>query len=199
MPEHQRPDIVNRLRKKFALKGPGEIATISPEIVPVVIVEETLSDIADERLYYGGISVPAVAAEFGAFTLTNPLGSGVVALPSVTHFFLPTQSATVKAGIASAYSLPSSTAAPAADARFALTQRAASKITWDNVAGAPPTIGSAPYFQVRTNTSGNYEFDLEGIVLPPGTSFALVSTTAQTELVFVIRWRERAHVAEDVR
>lgn len=57
MPQIQIPEISAKLRRVFQIKGPGEIGTMAPEIVPVTVVEDITSpayaaeNLADKDVY----------------------------------------------------------------------------------------------------------------------------------------------------
>jgi len=78
MPEIQVPEIVQKLRERFQLKGHASISTLAPEIVPVVITEDLLREGASEwREAMWSMDIAAVAAEYSYALLLNPAGSGV--------------------------------------------------------------------------------------------------------------------------
>lgn len=78
MPVIQRPDLVAKIRKKYELTGPDAISTISPELVPVVVLEDLAeSDPGDARKFCTGYASTGVPVNTGHVELWNPADSGV--------------------------------------------------------------------------------------------------------------------------
>lgn len=78
MPIIQRPDLVQKIRKEYELLGPDAIATISPELVPVVIVDDIAERDPDgpNLAAVGYSTCPAAAGSYSSVLLYNPSGSG---------------------------------------------------------------------------------------------------------------------------
>jgi len=77
VPIIQRPDLVAKIRKAYDLAGPDAIATISPELVPVVVVDELERDGDPYKRCIGFREQTAVAGQYGEVCLFNPADSGV--------------------------------------------------------------------------------------------------------------------------
>lgn len=78
MPIIQRPDLVAKIRKKYELTGPDAVSTISPELVPVVILENLAEqDPGDSKKYCAGGGTVAAAVNVNYVHLYNPVGSGM--------------------------------------------------------------------------------------------------------------------------
>lgn len=95
MPMIQRPDLVAKIRKTYELVGPDPIASISPELVPVVVIDNLVDDDpGDSRLFAAGdIVVTAVAGQASEAHLFNPAASGVDLFLEHMHFVDETGSA----------------------------------------------------------------------------------------------------------
>lgn len=76
MPRIQKADLVGKIRRAYGLRGTEGPETISPEIVPVAIVDELISQ--------GGVRIPAIsyafqnaiAAKYSNSMIFNPADSG---------------------------------------------------------------------------------------------------------------------------
>lgn len=78
MPIIQRPDLVAKIRKKYELTGPDAISTISPEVVPVVLLEDlSREDPGIAVKYCWGFSISGATTNTAHVELYNPPGSGV--------------------------------------------------------------------------------------------------------------------------
>lgn len=78
MPIIQRPDLVAKVRKKYELTGPDAISTISPEVVPVVLLEDlSVGDRGGAVKYCAGYATSGVPTNIGHVQLWNPAGSNV--------------------------------------------------------------------------------------------------------------------------
>lgn len=74
----QRPGIGERIRRAFGILQTGEFATISPELVPVVLAEDLTGPSIDEgypRLAVGTRALAASVGEFSEIYLVNPAGA----------------------------------------------------------------------------------------------------------------------------
>lgn len=91
MPIIQRPDLVAKVRKAYELAGPDAIASISPELVPVVLVDDlTLRDPGLATIYAIGHGTQSgVAGEYPTVELWNPVGSGVDGYLEAIEFHNP--------------------------------------------------------------------------------------------------------------
>lgn len=81
MPIIQRPDLVAKIRTAFDLGGPDAINTISPEVVPVVLLEDLVSrrDPSSSVLFAIGRTA-ATGANSNQVQLWNPVGSGIIVI-----------------------------------------------------------------------------------------------------------------------
>jgi hypothetical protein len=79
MAEIQRPDLVAKIRKAFEISAPDPVATLAPEIVPIVITEDlSKTDLGQTEKHcvgYGGQA--ATASKYSQVLLWNPAESGV--------------------------------------------------------------------------------------------------------------------------
>ena len=94
MPEIQDADITAKLVKRFGLKAGSIAPTLSPELVPVVLVADLTSPVEESSAYMrvamGTAVIPGVAAKFGQSQLFNPKKSGVVAMVEVVDVSIET-------------------------------------------------------------------------------------------------------------
>jgi len=76
----QRPDLPERLRRALSLREPGTGSTVSPEIVPVIILDDLTTPAVDEgypREVFGRVSAGASVGVFSEIFLINPEASRV--------------------------------------------------------------------------------------------------------------------------
>lgn len=81
----QRPDLTAKVRKAYEITGPDAIQTISPELVPVVI----LDDLSSKAPTFGCIgygTMGASATDYGHVQLYNPATSDLVVLVKKIEF-----------------------------------------------------------------------------------------------------------------
>ena len=75
------PDLVQRIRERYGIRGPEGIEALAPEIVPVAIVDLLeAGQAADQHWYTRGHHLVAVAGQYCALGLDNPAGSGRLAV-----------------------------------------------------------------------------------------------------------------------
>lgn len=76
----QRADLVERMRRAFGLRERGVGSTVSPELVPVILVEDLTGPSIDEGYPRFATAYSAAGASVGVFSevfLINPAGSSV--------------------------------------------------------------------------------------------------------------------------
>jgi len=78
----QTPNVGQRLRSAYNIKGKAVSPQLGDQVHPVSIVDDLSQpqwfDITEIRRSYSFVQIAPVAAQFGYFTIANPLGSGVV-------------------------------------------------------------------------------------------------------------------------
>ena len=74
----QRADLPEKIRRAFGIREKGVGSTISPEIVPVVLVEDLTGPTIDTgypRLVFGSVASGASAGVYSESFIINPLGA----------------------------------------------------------------------------------------------------------------------------
>jgi len=78
----QTPNVAQRLRSAYDIKGKSLSPQLGDQLHPVVIVDDLSQpqwfDVTEIRRSYSFIQIAPVAAQNGYFTIANPVGSGVV-------------------------------------------------------------------------------------------------------------------------
>lgn len=76
MPRHSRADLANALRRRFSVYGDAGFDTISPEIVPIVLVDDLRQEpFGSWRPAMHGTTQAGVAGQYSYIQLYNPAGS----------------------------------------------------------------------------------------------------------------------------
>lgn len=192
----QAPDLVQRIVRRYGIVGAQGPDTIAPEIVPVSIVDELLSEQGEVlKRASGGGTRSGVAGEYSLCGVWNPSGGGVIVLPRAVYLDDTTGP--------SVYALGYIAAAPgtAVESRY-----------WDNrLAGTDPVayvahetnaskeigVATNTHTLYSLNTAGQQYVNLEGVVLDEGTGFALEIGTVQHAVYFTFVWDERPKLRTD--
>ncbi len=182
------------LQKLLQMKGGAPAPQLSSEIMPIL----SFFGGAENRFLEGwqrfaiNVSVPAVAAQTGAFRLRNPVGSNVIGV--VEKLLVSNNQA---ATILVAYQIQNATAAvdltPTAapgffDGRSKIGNNLLSSSA-NNVAGLGNTM-----CQVLLNNNTIWEFiwtDIQEFPLAPGDTLQILDSTVNTSFICSVQWRER--------
>lgn len=192
MPRHNRPDLAEGLRRKYATDPPGAFDTISPEIVPVEIVGVLETEPrAGLRGCAADCSLGAIAANNNTLALVNPADSGVIA-----QIYEVGGSSTsgdyYRCSINSAISA-TITGLTLLDATF-ITQAQRGYPSCQAYGGAQAggTVFGRSIRNIHANAAVpvRYEFD-PPVELNPGSQFAMVLLTVNTSLYGYLGWLER--------
>jgi len=183
VPELQSPDPGRKLQERYGLIGSTPAPFLSPELVPVVIIDNLADIIPGEAWAISSINVSNVALETSISALTNPLGSGVIftkirlsiANPEGTTVFRVSQGAAAVTPTNSQWTDRRRAGAPVA----AVTSGTALVPALSNV--------------VITGDLRTQEFltiNLENHVLSPGTALHVSLTTISRTLNGFWEWAE---------
>lgn len=184
----QRPDLNQRLTKALEIKGQkSPILQLDNSVVAVVIAEDLTKQAewltpTDYQLA-SSVAITAVAGQSGILAITNPVGSGVVAV---------VQRVTATGGSKFRFGLVDPVAVPAAPAAIAFRDRrnvgapicrafsgtdAVIRIVNDYLAFQAGTAVATPWYET------------DGIVIQPGDTFGVQAET-QNILVQPTIWLE---------
>lgn len=189
MPPIQRPDISRSLAKSFGIVGFGGPESLSPEIVPVVMVDD-IRPSTSTRKCQGGLLQGAVAAENAQVQIFNPNNSRTIL---EVYQVIYTPSAISRIGMReSDAALPNG----GATSRFTdrrLAGRPVGDVRSDTVA---VLVGDGQGVWQSARDPGGYVIPVD-YVLVPGTGIELLSETVNLSLFCTWFWRERAQLDED--
>lgn len=191
MPEIQNPEIVRNIEKAYGLKGYPGPGIISPEIVPVTIVDSLLeAGNIDLSPWQGYVTQAASAGKYSTVSLENPPNSGKIVI--LERFYSLSDSHTVaNMRISIGASLTNiSTAYSSRDTRRAQTVPTADLSYEDLVGAITPTW---KYYGL--STAG---ITIEGPwILAPNASFYVQSATVNDGFMCNFMWSERPETVED--
>lgn len=187
MPVIQRPDLVAKVRRKYELTGPDAISTISPELVPVVLMEDlSEGDIGGAVKYCAGYATSGVPTNTGHVQLWNPAGSNVnlyvkkidVWLGSSNQFFLVYYSTVLSGGTGLVINRHVGLSGyPAAQTYYQ-----------DSVA---PLGAALEYYNYNTG-SGPQPCLIDNWLIPPGEGIGVRADAVATKAVANFLWEEIA-------
>jgi len=188
VPIIQRPDLVAKVRKSFELTGPDAVSTISPELVPVVLVE----DITERDPTYldkyciEGAYKAAVAAQYTSSALWNPADSGIdLILDEMRVMGTGTDAYTIRFW----NSDPGAVSGTGAANRGIGRSGTPTARVRTNNAAAP--LGATVGYERYQNTT-IVLFRKEGLVrLQPGEGFGFTNNTVNLPHFALYLWRER--------
>jgi hypothetical protein len=188
----QRGDLNQRLTRALEIKGQkSPILTLDNAIVGVVLVEDLTKQAEwvspTQRLLASSQAIAAVAAQSGIVVITNPVGSGVIA---VVHKITATGGTQWTFGLADPLALPATpanlffrdrrnTGAPACRA-------------FNGTDGVLRIVNPYLTFQGGSAVASPW-YEVEGVVIQPGESFGMQATT-QNILVQPTIWLEEIPV-----
>lgn len=185
MPIIQRPDLVEKVRKAYEITGPDAVSTISPELAPVVIVDDLRQRQEDlERRAVGHAVVAAVAGQYSQTNLYLP--------PAATATVLKVEHALVStSGTGVTYLTDDSTTfASAADSYRWRDRRLAggtqARMTKGTTAGAP---GGSTWGQIPVQNNVTLDLELDWY-LEPGYGICFHHRVVNTTLYVVLFWKE---------
>lgn len=180
----------DQLRRLFGMKGVEVVASeLSPEISPVVVLEDNAPDLQflkAVRLCGSADTAAAAAGFFGRVRLRNPATSGVIA--TVTRSTLSSTSTQQYTGflIVTATDLASIATGVILDGRWqGAVGGTALRTSFQSIAGA--ASGS----RVLDQQGGQVGLQGDSIVLIPGDALDFQLNTLNLELHFWLRWSER--------
>lgn len=157
MPDINAPDIGRRVRRRYSMKGDSGIATLSPELVGVVLLDDLTGpedqDVAIIRPAIGETQQAAVGGEQGHCQLLNPADSGTFVQVEAVLVILAT-AGTIIIG----------------EHATALTSNGTNKVFRDQrVAGTP-----LAETRLQTNAGGLTDQDFARLALPAANESILI-------------------------
>ena len=188
----QRPDLPERIRRAFGLREPGVGATISPEIVPVVLVDDLTGPSIDEgypRTALARMVNPAAAGLYSTAIIVNPPESRVDVL--ISSFWIEVIAGGVSYSMRSG--LVSTLPAPiAAGSEIHFLDRRVSglpgaRIEYHQTAGY---LTADFIIVLNTPSIGLLNIPL-GLTLPPGRWFGASRTVVNQTITAWWWWTER--------
>ena len=193
MPEIQVPEIVQKLRERFSLKGHASISTLAPEIVPVVLVEDLAASADDEWRHYGfGYQVSAVAAQFSQIGLFNPVGSGKLA--EITGFLVRMPSISAVLFLQKNALLSAHTACVERDFRAGSSSYASCRFSYQNGAATGDQLNCSAFFG-----GSDARWHPWSWILSEGTGVMWGPDTANLTMAITCMFRERPKRDDDTR
>ncbi len=78
MPDIQSPDPGRKLQERYNLIGTTPAPFLSPELVPVVILDDLSESLPGTAFAFAGDNVAGVAAQFSQTSIENIAGSGIL-------------------------------------------------------------------------------------------------------------------------
>lgn len=191
----QRGDLNQRLTKALEIKGQkSPVLTLDNNVVAVVIAEDLTKQSAwlspTEKKICATFTIAAVAAQFGILAVTNPVGSGVIAI---------VERVVSVSGVISQFKfgLVDPLAVPAGLANMFFRDRrnsgAATCRAFQGTDAVLRVVNEYLNFQVSTSVPCPW-FETEGIVIQPGETFGIQSTVASNQITPTI-WLEEIPIA----
>jgi len=187
MPPIQRPDISRDIAKRFGVVGFSGPESISPEIVPVYVVER-VEPTATDRMAAGAFEEAAVAGDFGHIELFNPVGSGVIVLIDRI------EGSTAVAGSFTVRVRNASVAANQGVAQWRDRRLPGRPVGQLGSLGAVAiATGDEIWIAAKAaSTTLSLIEDFPVVILPPGNGCFFAFETANTALLGTFWWRERS-------
>lgn len=192
----QRADLNQRLTRALEIKGQKSPVLQLDNVVAGVVIVEDLTKQAEwltptERKWASSVTLPAVAGVTNILAITNPLGSGVIGIIERIHAL------TVGSAQSFLYGLIDPLAVPANPASmFFRDRRNSGAVTVRAFSGTDAVsrvVNQYLGFQV-SNAVATPWYETEGIVLQPGDTFGIQSTTVNVQTTMTI-WGEEIPVA----
>jgi hypothetical protein len=182
------------LHKLLSMKEGAPSPTLATDVFPTVVLESERPEwsyLAGERLCFGRWSDAAVAGNYSAVGLRNPVGSGVLVVCEAIDIFVGATSQWY-IGMRSNSTVDAANPGFCRDSRLA-TQKAVGEVT-ERTQVAVPVY---PMYKaiVLVSTTAHYR---EPIILSPGWEI-LCHALANTEIQGNFSWRERALEPSETR
>ncbi len=185
MPDIQDPGPGRKLQRRYRLIGTTPAPFLSPELVPVVIIDDLSEEEPTTSFAWSSQSVAGVAATQSQTRITNPVDSGIL-LENLRLQITVFSDSNIRVDETSTGSLASSASTLWADQRragipVALVSR-----------GVDVTVGGGPrIFEARVLGLTLIDIDLSQAVVPEGRMLHFRSLTVNQEVIFSWYWSER--------
>jgi hypothetical protein len=195
MPQINNAEIVQRLQRRFNLRGGRMAFDLDYNIVPVVLVEdlrEPTDDLFTERLCMGHTIGQQIAATFPKVAILNPADSGVECkLLAISTMHQGTSTGLWQMGFRSTLLGAASTTPRFMNARFAPSagaQRPSCQLSNQATAGLISAflVQQGPVF----NALGTSVWTELNIVLPPGEGVEIDGADINTQMICSFVWIE---------
>jgi len=187
MPPIQRPDISRDIAKRFGVVGFSGPDSISPEIVPVYVVDR-IEPTQNDRLAAGAFEGPASAGDFVHTEVHNPVGSGILVLIDRV------EGSTATAGNWTVRVRNATIAANQAVQRWRdlrLVGRPVAELGMSNLNAI--ATGDEIYISAKAATAQlSLAPDFPLAILPPGNGIFIVQETSNLAMLATFWWRERS-------
>lgn len=183
MPEIQSPDPGRKLQERYDLIGTTPAPFLSPELVPVVLIDDLTEEIPGVAFATVGHELAGVAGQQPQTAISNPAGSGViltnlqlfVTCNSVCVFSLWRSGPALSVGVVELWQDQRRTGRPAA------------RVT----AGTDVGVVGTPVATTERLADTVAHFDLPNYVMPVGSKLHLLAENNNMLLALTWMWGER--------
>ena len=191
MPEIQNPEIVRNIEKRYGLKGYPGPGILSPEIVPVTLVDDLTDEFNVERHPYAGYATQLGAGgEYGTVQLYNQPSSGKIIEIDTVWVNVSTNQGYWRFRVSNGVSYAAaSTQTCALDGRSSTLHNA--QMRHESVAGQITAAHLIRQEGIATTLVA------PPVILDEADSFIVQSNTAADTIFVSIVWRERPRTVED--
>lgn len=184
----QRADLNQRLTRALEIKGQkSPVLTLDTSVVGVVLVEDLTRQAEwvtpTERLVAATVAIPAVAAQSGIMVVTNPAGSGIVA---VVNRITATGGSQFKFGLIDPLAIPVNPSA--IWFRDRRNSGAPECRAFQGTDAVIRVVNEYLSFQAGAAVATPW-YETDGIVIQPGETFGIQATTVNL-LVQPTMWLE---------
>lgn len=187
----QRADLVERMRRAFGLRERGVGSTVSPELVPVVIVEDLTGPSIDEGYPREALAIVSAGASAGVYSevfLYNPEGSAVDLIVELLWTRMSASgTGIVRLGATTALNNLLGTQTERLNQDMRVQAIPNGRIDSRNQAAVVTATRTFSLFQQSTSWQANPV----AITLPPGTYLSFVPQANNTGAYIMAWWTER--------
>jgi hypothetical protein len=191
VPEIQNPEVVRNIEKRYGLKGYPGPGNISPEIVPVTLVDDiTTSEDLDLHPFQGNLTAAAGGAgTFASTQLWNPASSGkIVTLEKILVFSSSGGTFYFRINLAGTLTTVSANK-QARDSRSSTLPSA-------NIRSEALGAVFTPTMTIVQGSGGTYELEWH-VILDEDASVYCQTSSANDAFVTTFFWTERPRTVED--
>lgn len=189
--------VLQRMTDALGLIELDQDVEVLPTVQPVYVLEVPRPQDVLSRSYIGEAAQNAVAAEFGALGLVNPVGSGVIVRPKRFIFTFTNETSGWELHTSSDTTFGALTVLTPGATDFQNPGSGAAKLR----VGTDPVFNNLPGFKkqfiplaqgdpVNAIGASYWDFEPSGWVLTPGTALWLASLTVNTFTFGTWEWKE---------